>query len=224
MSNSLQPYGLQPARLFCPWGFSRQDYKNGLSCPPPGDIPNPGIEPRSPVLQADSLPSEPPGKLKNIGVGSLSFLQGFFLSQELNWGLLHCRGIICQLSYQGSPFLFSILKYFSNFSLSPYSDCTFFSWISAFHIWFLSLRFSLDPDPMTHCTCAWFSPALLHLNLSLIPNIFVQFDGKMILLKEESCSTTIIQMKHLQTSGTISVFFILYIPSKYKEGEKWRNS
>ena len=134
-------------------GFSRQEYKNGLPHPPPGDLPNPRIEPRSPILQADSLPSEPPGKLKNIGVCSLSLLQGIFLSQELNWSLLHCRGIICQLSYQGSPFLFYILKYFSNFSLSPYSDCTFFSWISAFHIWSLSLCFSLDPDPMTHCTC-----------------------------------------------------------------------
>ena len=43
------------------WGFSRQEYWGGLSCPPPGDLPNPGIEPRSPTLQADSLLSEPPG-------------------------------------------------------------------------------------------------------------------------------------------------------------------
>ena len=35
---------------------------SGLPCPPPGDLPNAGIEPRSPALQADSLPSEPPGK------------------------------------------------------------------------------------------------------------------------------------------------------------------
>ena len=43
-------------------GFSRQDYWSGLPCPPPGDLPDPGIESRSPALQADSLPSEPPGK------------------------------------------------------------------------------------------------------------------------------------------------------------------
>ena len=43
-------------------GFSRQEYWTGLSCPPQGDLPNPGIEPRSPLLQEDSLPSEPPGK------------------------------------------------------------------------------------------------------------------------------------------------------------------
>ena len=52
------------ARLLCPWGFSRQKYWNALPCPPPGDLPNPGIEPRSPALQVDSLPSEPPGKPK----------------------------------------------------------------------------------------------------------------------------------------------------------------
>ena len=43
-------------------GFSRQEYWSGLPFPPPGDLPNPGTEPRSPALQADSLPSEPPGK------------------------------------------------------------------------------------------------------------------------------------------------------------------
>ena len=42
--------------------FSRQEHWSGLPCPPPGDLPNPGIKPRSPALQADSLPSEPPGK------------------------------------------------------------------------------------------------------------------------------------------------------------------
>ena len=43
-------------------GFSRQEYWSGLPCCPPGDLPDPGIEPRSSALQADSLPSEPPGK------------------------------------------------------------------------------------------------------------------------------------------------------------------
>ena len=75
-------------------------------CPRPGlplDRPNPGIEPRSPALQVDSLPSEPPGKPKNTGMGSLSLLQGIFPTQESNRGLLHCRRILYQLSYQGSP-------------------------------------------------------------------------------------------------------------------------
>ena len=43
-------------------GFYRQEYWNGLPCSLPGDLPHPGIEPRSPPLQADSLPSEPLGK------------------------------------------------------------------------------------------------------------------------------------------------------------------
>ena len=71
--------------------------------PSPGYLPNPGIEPRSPALQADSLPAEPPGKPKNTGVGFHFLLQRIFPTQELNWGLLHCRWILYQLSYQGSP-------------------------------------------------------------------------------------------------------------------------
>ena len=43
-------------------GSSRQECWSGLPCPPPGDLPNPGIEPRSSALQVDSLPSEPPRK------------------------------------------------------------------------------------------------------------------------------------------------------------------
>ena len=69
----------------------------------PGDLPNPGFEPRSPTLQADSLPAEPQGKPKNIGVGGLSLLQRIFLTKELNRGLLHCWQILYQLSYLGSP-------------------------------------------------------------------------------------------------------------------------
>ena len=45
-----------------PPGSSRQEYWSGLPFPSPGDLPNPGIEPRSPSLQADALTSEPPGK------------------------------------------------------------------------------------------------------------------------------------------------------------------
>ena len=73
------------------------------------DIPSsrasshPGIEPRSLTLQVDSLLSKPPGKPMNAGVGSLSLLQGVFLTQESNWGLLHCCWILYQLSYQGRP-------------------------------------------------------------------------------------------------------------------------
>ena len=43
-------------------GFSRQEYCSGLPVPSPGNLPDPGVEPRSPAFQADSLPSEPSGK------------------------------------------------------------------------------------------------------------------------------------------------------------------
>ena len=49
-SDSFQPQGLQPARLLCPW----QEHWSGLLFPSPGDLPDPGIEPGSPALQADS--------------------------------------------------------------------------------------------------------------------------------------------------------------------------
>ena len=49
-------------------------------------------------------PAEPPGKLKSSEVGSLSLLQQVFTTQESNWGLLHCRWILYQLSYQGRQF------------------------------------------------------------------------------------------------------------------------
>ena len=56
-------------------------------------------QPRSLALQVDSLVAEPQGKPKNIGVGSLSFLQQIFPTQESNRGLLHCRRMVYQLSY-----------------------------------------------------------------------------------------------------------------------------
>ena len=75
-------------------GFSRE-YWSGLSFP----FSRGSSQPRSPTLQADSLTTEPQGKPKNIRVGSLSLLQEIFLTQESNWGLLHCRQFLYQLSY-----------------------------------------------------------------------------------------------------------------------------
>ena len=103
--------------------FSRPEYWNGQPFPSPGDLPNPGIKSRSPILQADSLPAEPQGKPKNTGVGSLSLPQQIFLTQESKWGPLHGRRILYQLSYQGSPGEFSIIigeKEFSNSFFFPF--------------------------------------------------------------------------------------------------------
>ena len=55
---------------------------------------------QSSTLQVDSSPTELPVKPKNTEADSLSLFQGVFLTQELNWGLLHCRQILYQLSYQ----------------------------------------------------------------------------------------------------------------------------
>ena len=85
--------------------FSRPEYWSGLPFPSAEDLPNPRIERRSPALQEDSLPVEPPGKPQNTGVDSLSLLQGIFLTQGSNLGLLHYRQILYHLSHQGSLYL-----------------------------------------------------------------------------------------------------------------------
>ena len=65
MFDSLQPHGLQPTRLLCQWIL--QAKMSGLSCPPPGGLPDPGVEPESstaPALQAESLPLSHQGSPK----------------------------------------------------------------------------------------------------------------------------------------------------------------
>ena len=68
-------------------GFSRQEYWSGLPFPSPGDLPDPGIEPRSPVLQADALTSEPQGSL-------------YMFSLLKNW----LRRLFCRFLTSGSQF------------------------------------------------------------------------------------------------------------------------
>ena len=85
---------LQLHRLLQPMEFSRPEHWSGQPFPSPGDKTHPGIKPRSPTLRADSLPVEPPGRPKSTGAGSLSLLQGIFLSQESIQVLLHCRQIL----------------------------------------------------------------------------------------------------------------------------------
>ena len=86
MSSSLQTHG-----LYCPWNSPGQN------------IPTPGMEPRSPALQVDSLSAGLQGKPKSTGVDSVSILQWIFPTQESNQGLLHCRQILYQLSHQRNP-------------------------------------------------------------------------------------------------------------------------
>ena len=59
-------------------GFSRQEYWSGLPFPSPGDLPHPGIKPKCPALQADSLPPEPPGILRVKSWKTVDFLSCVF--------------------------------------------------------------------------------------------------------------------------------------------------
>ena len=97
MSDSLRPHGLQPTRLLCPWDFPGKSTGVGVPLPSPGDLPDPGIEPRSPALQADALPSE----LKGLAVqGTLkSLLQHHSSKASI---LLHSAFFIVQISH---PFM-----------------------------------------------------------------------------------------------------------------------
>ena len=120
LCNSLQPHILYPTRLLCSWGFSRQECCVGLPCPPPGDLPNPRIESTFPTLWVNSLTSEPPGKPKNTGVGSLSLLQGIFPTQGSNTDLPHCRWTLDRLSHKGNPRILGWVAYpFSSGSSQP---------------------------------------------------------------------------------------------------------
>ena len=92
MSDSVTPWTVAhkaPLSL----GFSRQRYWIGLPFPSPGDLPNPGIESRSPTLQADTLPSEPLGKPQSNKPQGNEFHQqwcelrrGSFSIWDLRWG------------------------------------------------------------------------------------------------------------------------------------------
>ena len=72
MSDSLQPPWAIVCQAPLSIGFPRQEYWSGLPYPSPGDLPNSGIKPESPTLQADSLPSEPPRNIIRLcGKGGL---------------------------------------------------------------------------------------------------------------------------------------------------------
>ena len=77
-------------------GFSRQEHWNGLSCPPPGDLPHPGIEAGSSALEADSLPSSPRWIHTHLGPSRASTGSGYPLPD-------HCQGpVLMSLNCQGS--------------------------------------------------------------------------------------------------------------------------
>ena len=81
--------------------FSRPEYWSRQPFPSPGDFPNPGIEPRFLTLQVDFYQLRHKGSPRILEWVAFPFVQ-IFLTQELNWGLLHCRWSLYQLNYQGS--------------------------------------------------------------------------------------------------------------------------
>ena len=85
-------------------GFSRQEYWSALPFLSPGDLPNPGIEPGSPTLQADALPSELPGKLK-MKVKSLSRVRLFATPWTLAYQDSPSMGFSSQEYWSRLPFL-----------------------------------------------------------------------------------------------------------------------
>ena len=103
---------LSRVRLFAiPWtvtyqaplsmGFSRQEYWSGLSFPSPGDLPDPGIEPGSPTLQADSLPTDPPGH-------GTSFIYTKYLFSGKSWKVMPLTSRMKQRLWLLLPLLINI--------------------------------------------------------------------------------------------------------------------
>ena len=81
--------------------LSRQEYRSGLPFPPPGDLPQPVLEPVSPTSQSDSLPTEPPGKPLVLGTGGRTQV---FLSHQQPLALMVCTGgDRCSLGVGSSP-------------------------------------------------------------------------------------------------------------------------
>ena len=79
-----------PTVTYCPWGFSGKNTGVGCHFPPPGDLPNSGIEstsPASPALQADSLAVEPPGKPRGLQAYSLTSLIAPRGTRWEEWGI-----------------------------------------------------------------------------------------------------------------------------------------
>ena len=98
---TLHSHGLESVRLFCPCDFPRREYWSGLPYPPPGALHDLGIKPRSPTLQADSLPSELPGKAFVIVITDqlCSWEEKLYLPHYhlKNWGsdVCACVGCVC---------------------------------------------------------------------------------------------------------------------------------
>ena len=98
----LSSVSLRPHGLYSPWNSPGPNTRVGSLSRLQGIFPTQGCT-QVFSIAGRFLTSWATGKPKDTGVGSVSLLQWIFLNQELSWNLLHCRQILYQLSYQGSP-------------------------------------------------------------------------------------------------------------------------
>ena len=133
-----------------------------VPCPPPGDLPNPETEPRSPTLQVDSLPSELPGKSENPEGIAYPFSRGF--SQPRKWTrkcLQLCRWIPYQLSYQrslNSSIGISNIKesdYKSHYNIHSVSSVQFSHSVVSDSLWPHELQHARPPCPSPNPGVHW---------------------------------------------------------------------
>ena len=121
-------------------GFSWQEYQSGLPFPSPGYLPNPGLEPRSPTLRADALPSEPPGKLvqeshrdRFKGTRKVRMLS----SSPSSLGSFSSLGIQKSQAKEWSH-IFLCLKWLHSLNFQKWKRLDCFSAVTTF-LWFMSI-------------------------------------------------------------------------------------
>ena len=169
-------YSLQPNGLYSPWNSLGQNTGVGSFSLLQWIFLTQGSNPCLP-LQADSLPAEPQGKPRNIGMG-ISLLQWIFPTEELNPGLLHCRQILYQLSYERSP-LFLKPTGLSLKCCSQFHNC------SLKHILNIFILYSVSDSSKIWSLCVlcansypWYQAAWAFYNLTLWNPVFSCFIRK----------------------------------------------
>ena len=120
-------------------GFSRQEYRSGLPFPSPGDLPDPGIKPWSPALQADALTSQPPGKPQYCS-------EEFKKPVAQNWFKVSVFGCgLCNTLLFGfwSGFSFLVNNYYIQ---SVITSCLMFVslWAVLYHLYFRTLKTEIE--------------------------------------------------------------------------------
>ena len=118
-------------------GFSRQEYWSGLPFPSPGDLPNPGIKPRSPALQTDALLSEPPGKLLKYSWFKM-LCQSLLLAKWLSYTNIYI--IFCSLFYYQEFYQFWYFFFQEpTWLLSPFNGMRIYCLVNLYFCYYFSI-------------------------------------------------------------------------------------